>query len=129
MLVDLPRLGRAVPSGTGVLVGHLAHLLPVRAAIVLRCHPSELELRLKRAGRGTPAERRENVAAEATDVVLVEALGRGLTVWEIDTTGRSAESVARAVASRLRRGGPPRYGRIDWLGDRAVTEHLLDRPS
>ncbi len=132
VVVDVPKLARAL-SRTGrapvvdLIVGHLAHLLPVREAIVLRCHPLELARRLARARRGTPSERRANVVCEATDVVLGEVDRRRVPVFEIDTTGRSVESVARAVARRLARGGPARRGTVDWLADAAVTAHLLER--
>ena len=129
--VDLDRLAtfvrrRSVRSGFDLLVGHVAHLLPLRDVIVLRCRPPELRRRLERARRGTPRERDENVLAEALDVVLVEALRPGRHVWEIDTTGRRVEEVAREVARRLRERGPSHYGTVDWLGDPRVTATLLD---
>lgn len=111
-----------------MVVGHLAHLLPIPDVVVLRCHPAELARRLARARRGSPADRRENVLAEATDVVLEESVGRGRRVWEIDTTARPVRAVARAVARRLRGRGPSSYGAVDWLSDPRVTAHLLDRP-
>lgn len=130
--VDLARLSRYLRTGRGglpeVLVGHLSHLLPVRDVIVLRCHPVELAARLDRARRGTALERRENVEAEATDVILLEALALGRRVWEVDTSGRTAESVARTVARLLSTRPPPRVGRVDWLADPAVTDYLL-RPA
>ena len=130
--VDLRRLQRAVRqrdalAEVDLIVGHLAHLLPVRDIVVLRCHPRELGRRLARARRGSPRERRANVTAEALDVILTEAVGPGRRVWEIDTTGRSLADVARRVEERLARRGPSRYGRIDWLADPSVTEGLLDR--
>jgi len=109
-----------------VLVGHLSHLLPVRDVIVLRCHPGTLVDRLKRAGRGSARDRRENFLAEALDVVLAEALRPGRRVWEVDTTLRSPDEVAQIVTRTVRRRPPPRYGRVDWLADPAVTEHLLE---
>jgi adenylate kinase len=131
--VDLVRLrrrlkGGAALRGTDLVVGHLAHLLPLRDIVVLRCHPLELERRLRGAGRGRRADQRENFVAEATDVVLLEAIGPGRRVWEVDTTRRSVASVAREVARRLRDRGPPSYGTTDWLADKRVTAHLLDRP-
>lgn len=129
--VDLPALATAVRADRPpeeIVVGHLAHLLPVREAIVLRCHPLELGRRLARARRGTAGERRENVAAEATDVVLFEALRPGRRVWEIDTTGLPVAAAARRVEDRLRRRGPSRFGSIDWLSDPTVTEELLRPP-
>ncbi len=131
--VDLPLLRRRLlrPGAWGdieVVVGHLAHLLPVRRVVVLRCHPRELERRLVRRRRGSAASRKENFAAEATDVVLLEAIGPGRAVWEVDTTGRSVAAVAREVERRLAHGGRSDYGAIDWLADPEVTAHLLDRP-
>jgi adenylate kinase len=133
LLVDLPGLRRSLtsspPERETILVGHLAHLLPVDRAIVLRCHPLILRARLERIGRGTVDECQENLVAEAIDLVAREARDRGLPVWEIDTTHRTPRSVAREVERTLRRGsmgpGPP----IDWLADPRVTAHLLDRAS
>jgi adenylate kinase len=131
VVVDLPSLHRRLRApeafaGAEVLVGHLAHLLPVREAIVLRCHPVELARRLGRAHRGTRADRAANFVAEALDLVLGEALRRGAPVYEVDTTRRPVARVAAEVDRRLRRGGAGRHGIVDWLADRAVTEHLLD---
>jgi adenylate kinase len=128
--VDLARMRRAWGRGRlardGVLVGHLAHLLPVRDVIVLRCHPRELERRLGRHRRQGRRERDENLVAEATDVILIEAIRPGHRVWEIDTTARSPSDVALEVRRLLRRRPPPSYGRVDWLADPWVTAHLLD---
>ena len=129
VLVDLSALARALRSSRLgdriVLVGHLAHLLPVREVVVLRCDPRELGHRLAAAGRGTPADRQENVAAEATDVVLLEAIRPGRRIWEVDTTGRRPEDVTREVAHLLRRRPPSRYGTVDWLAEPGVTDYLL----
>jgi adenylate kinase len=129
--VDLPRLRRALarPGAWGdlqLVVGHLSHLLPVRDVIVLRCRPTELQLRLAR--RGSVAERFENFVAEATDVILLEAVAEHRRIWEVDTTGRSVRSVARDVARHVRSRGRPSYGKVNWLADARVTAHLLDRP-
>jgi adenylate kinase len=131
--VDLARLRRRwrthlAAAPVDLVVGHLAHLLPIRDIVVLRCRPIELERRLARARRGSATDRRENAIAEATDVVLCEAARPGRRVWEIDATARSVSEVARAVRARLRHRGPSSVGRIDWLADPAVTAHLLDRP-
>jgi adenylate kinase len=115
----------AIPAGTDLVVGHLAHLLPIRDVVVLRCHPRELGRRLAR--RGAPAARRANVGAEALDLVLAEAIRPGRRIREIDTTGRSVAAVARDVARCVRSRRPSAYGRIAWLADPWVTKHLLDR--
>ncbi len=129
--VDVAALRRGVRPGRGLpsvdlVVGHLSHLLPMRHVVVLRCHPRELERRLERGRPASLADRRENLLAEALDVVLAEARRPGRRIYEIDTTGRTAHRVAREVAQRLRRDGPSSYGRIDWLSDPWVTKHLLD---
>jgi len=126
--VDLPRLAgrlRREPPDVDLVVGHLAHLLPIGDTIVLRCHPLELERRLARARRGSTRQRADNVIAEATDAILFEAIEAGGHVWEIDTTNLDPDAVARSVAGRIARRGPSRYGRVDWLADPAVTEELL----
>jgi len=129
--VDLPRLRTALRApraleGVDVLVGHLAHLLPVREAIVLRCHPRELARRLDRARRGSASDRAENFVSEALDLVLAEAARAGIPIYEIDTTHRTVGDVARDVRRRLGRDGAPRRGIVDWLADGSVTAHLLD---
>lgn len=129
--VDLDRLAvcvrrRSTRDRFDLLVGHVAHLLPLRDVIVLRCHPAELARRLARDRPRSARQRRENVMAEALDVVLVEARGPGRRIWEIDTTHRRPDEVAREVARRFRRRGPSRYGGIDWLGEPGVSETLLD---
>lgn len=129
--VDLPRLATRLARSReplpALVVGHLAHLLPVADAIVLRCHPVELARRLARARRGSAEDRRANVEAEATDVVLLEALSLGRRVWELDTTERSVPSVARAVSRLVARRPRASAGGVDWLADPAVTDYLLRR--
>jgi adenylate kinase len=130
--VDLAGLARAAKSsrsllGVDVVVGHLAHLLPLRDVVVLRCDPLELDRRLRRDPRGSARDRIQNVAAEATDVIRWEAVGPGRRVVQIDTTGRTVTAVARDVARFVRRRTTLTSPRIDWLADPRVTDYLLDR--
>lgn len=106
-----------------LLDGHWSHDVPgVTAAIVLRLRPSELKGRLERRG-WPPAKVRENVEAEAIDLILQEAVtGLGKKrVLEVDTTGRTIGAVASIVYSLSR--GPAaiankyRPGLVDWSGD------------
>lgn len=129
LTVDLPKMRREYRRSrprVDLVVGHLAHLLPIRDVVVLRCHPETLRARLERAGRGSEHDRRENYVAEALDAILFEAVRPGRRVWEVDTTHRSPEAVARIVARTVRRRPPPDWGRVDWLADPVVTEHLLE---
>jgi adenylate kinase len=129
--VDMERLSdwikrESARDGPTVVVGHLAHLLPVRDAILLRCHPIELERRLARARRGDADERRQNAAAEATDLILREAVDLRRRIWEVDTTGRTVADVAREVEGRIRHRGAARYATVAWLTDPTVTEYLMN---
>lgn len=116
--VDVSALDEALIEDEGlnqaILVGHLSHLLTVDLIIVLRCRPSVLAGRLRERGYSEPKVK-ENIEAEALDVILVEAAETGGIVLEIDTTGKSPEEVADAVEEILA-GEREKYaiGHIDW---------------
>lgn len=83
------------PAHTEVLDGHLSHLLPVDLVWVLRCDPRELEGRLR--ARGYSEQKvRENLEAEAMDLILQEALGGDAPVRQLDGTRRSPEELLSA---------------------------------
>lgn len=114
--VDVKKLRKVVSkmSGDLLLEGHFAHLLGVEIAIVLRCSPKVLGERL--AAKGWPeAKVRENMEAEAVDVILVEAVENVPEVCEIDTTGRSPSEVAAAIEDIVS-GEMKKYpvGNVDW---------------
>jgi adenylate kinase len=114
------------PGAPIVVAGYLAHRLPVRRVVVLRCHPNELERRLR--SRGERGHRlAENVGAEAIDAIATEARARfpARDVLEVDTTGRSPRSVARAVRALID-GRPPAARPVDWLSDPSVPRRLLE---
>ena len=103
-----------VPTKVAFLKGHYAHRMAANVIVVLRCHPKALWRRLE--ARGWPeAKVRENVEAEAIDVILQEAVAEGPPVFEIDTTATEPEAAANAVLDILggrTEGREP--GRIDW---------------
>jgi adenylate kinase len=114
--VDVEALEGAIGvlEGDVILEGHLSHLLEVDLIIVLRCAPKVLTERL--SGRGySDAKIRENVEAEALDVILVESLEGGGEVVEIDTTHMSPPAMLRAVKEILA-GEREKYayGNVDW---------------
>lgn len=83
-------------EGPVVVEGHFAHEMDVDAAVLLRLDPLALLERLR--ARGWPeAKVRENVEAEALDVLAQEVLDAGLPAVEIDATGRSVEALAEEV--------------------------------
>jgi len=122
--VDIGKLRDSLPEIDRdekiILEGHMAHLMPVGMAIVLRCRPSILEKRLQTRGY-SDRKIRENVEAEACDVILIEALDEMDQVFEIDTSDLSPEEVADAVEEILG-GETKKYlpGHIDW------SEEVLD---
>ncbi len=119
VVVDMAKAAKALRALTAqglevVVVGHLAHLLPVRRIVLLRCRPSELGRRLR--ARGDPEEWvRANQEAEWTDLILFECLRTGLPVFEHDTSGESPDRTARWVASVVAGSIRPSHGKIDWL--------------
>jgi len=114
--VDVGKLAKAVCAleGDVLLEGHLSHLLKPDIAIVLRCSPKVLERRLRR--KGWPDEKvRENVEAEAVDVVLIEAIENVPDVCEVDTTDMKPSEVTEAI-ERIIAGEREKYrvGNVDW---------------
>ena len=100
---------------TVILEGHFSHHF-ADWAIVLRLSPAALRTRLE--GRGySQSKIRENLEAEALDVILVEAVDMCRRVDEIDTTGLSAAEVAAMIEDIIegRLYLPP--GQADWLED------------
>jgi len=108
-------LARLDPDETLILEGHFSHHF-ADWSIVLRLSPDTLKSRLE--ARGYSAEKiRENLEAEALDVILVEAVEFCDRVDEIDTTGKStpevAELVARIIQGRLQLPA----GQVNWLDE------------
>jgi adenylate kinase len=97
-----------------ILEGHFSHMLRPDVAIVLRCSPKVLEKRLRKKG-WDESKIRENVEAEAVDVVLIEAVENVPEVLEIDTTDMKPGQVAKAIDSIVA-GERQKYrvGNVDW---------------
>ena len=78
-----------------IIESHLAHYI-ADIVIVLRAYPLELEMRLNT--RGYSEEKiKENVEAEALDVILIEAFEWCKKVFEVNTTGKSIEEVGQDI--------------------------------
>jgi len=100
-------------DGIVVLEGHFSHLL-AEWAIVLRLCPAELQQRLESRGY-SPEKIRENLEAEALDVILVESVEHCRRVDEIDTTAKSPEEVAELVVKIIEGELVSLPGQVDWL--------------
>lgn len=127
--VDVDALDEAVRARLAdakdpvVVEGHLAHHVPVAThGLVLRLRPRVLARRLEK--RGWPTEKvRENVEAEAIDLILqecVERFGERRT-YELDVSGKRRHEVARIVAGVVRQ--EPTHlknvqiGRVNWTAE------------
>lgn len=130
---DLQKLvNRKLVKGTNIVEGHLAHLLDADIAIVLRCNPQILKIRLKRKG-WKAAKVSENVKAEILDAITIEAIEMHRTrrVFEIDTSKLKPEQTARIAENILNNFAGKKYlkqytaGKIDWT---EKYEKMLIKP-
>ena len=98
-LVDMDELADALRGiDFDVAEGHFAHEMDADAIVLLRCDPLALVERLR--ARGWSEEKvRENVEAEALDVLAAEVMDAGLPAWEMDVTRLSVDEAARVVRS------------------------------
>ncbi len=100
-------------KGLMFIEGHLSHLLDVDAVIILRCNPEELKKRLAKKG-WNERKIRENLEAEALDIILDRALEKHEKIWEIDVTEKSVSETANEIVKIVKQKPPPNYGKIDW---------------
>lgn len=105
-----------------IIEGHLSHHLGVEPVIILRCAPEELEKRA--SSKDWPDHKlKENLEAEAMDVVLVEALDINDEVYEIDTTDLTPEDVKNKIMDILNgKTEDYQHGKIDWTEEFLLKE-------
>jgi adenylate kinase len=99
----------------GFVEGQLAHLLPCDKVVILRCRPDVLEKRLTLRDYA-PEKIRENVEAEALDVILIETLEEhhGSQIYELDTTDKDIRECADLIERFIKGELPASFGSIDW---------------
>src|SRR5256885_686176 len=98
--VEALREGLRIPAKVAFLKSHYSHRMDVNLAVVLRCRPSVLRARLE--ARGWPSEKvRENVEAEAIDVILQEAVARPPFVFRVGPASTTASETAEAILAIL----------------------------
>ncbi len=115
-LVDIKGVAKLkLPNDELVFVySHFAHMAAVDIVVVLRCSPKVLRSRLKKRSWGED-KIRENLEAEAIDLITAEAIEIHEKVYEVDTTNDDAEESARQIIEIVKggvKGHEP--GRIDW---------------
>ncbi len=111
-----------LPQGMDIIMeGHLSHLLPADAVIVLRAHPLALKKRLGKRKDYSFAKVKENADAEALDVILVESSEKNDKVFEINTTNMNPLAVVKSIVSiieSLKQEKTPEEflpGKINWI--------------
>lgn len=116
-VADLDALAEYLSGRDDVLFeSHLAHHFDADRTVVLRCHPEELERRLR--DRGEPAAKaEENAESEALDVILAEAVDRQAegTVYEVDATDRTPAETADAIAAVVTGEREPAVGTVSFV--------------
>lgn len=114
-VVDIERAAREVEFPENCVIdGHLSHLFNPEVVIVLRCRPKELWRRLE--ARGWKVRKiRENVEAEAMNVIGEEARELCRSVFEVDTTGRKAEEIVEEICDIIE--GKKKPQEFDFLED------------
>ena len=126
---DMDKLAKRVkqiigksPHGIDVIMeGHLSHLLPADAIIVLRVEPTALRKRLGKRKNYSFSKIKENADAEALDVILVESSERSDKVFEINTTNMNPLAVVKSmilIIGSLKEGNIPEEflpGKINWI--------------
>jgi adenylate kinase len=103
-----------------VIVGHLAPYVLKKTGIdlvaVLRRSPYQLA-KIFRQRKYTPTKMRENLAAEILGITLYDSLetfGKE-RVAELDATGKTPQTIADDVVSKLQKKSRKQIGIIDWL--------------
>src|SRR5659263_313322 len=102
-------IGKKTPGVDVILEGHLSHLLPADAVIVLRAHPVALRKRLGKRKKYSFKKVKENANAEALDVILVESTQGNKNVFEINTTNMNLLAVVKSVISIIEALKPVSY--------------------
>lgn len=105
--------------GSIIVEGLLAHFLQknyLTHVVVLRTRPKVLERRLQKR-KYSGRKLRENVEAEALDLILWEAVhAHGIDkVYEIDTTRRKAPAAVKLFLDALDNKVSLRPGKVSWL--------------
>ena len=130
-IVDVSVLKSKIGKETGqddrdyIIDGHLSHFLEWDLLFVLRTCPPELMKRLRRKGWST-SKVKENTEAEILGIIHSESYSilkqrrrkrrNDVKMFEIDTTGKRAFSVANDIMRMIDKGDKKRENRstIDW---------------
>ena len=104
------------PEETTLIDGHISHLLPVDCAIILRCKPADLQVRLLDR-RYRDGKISQNVDWEILGGAWNE-IDELVPVIEFDTSSDSADSIVESILGWIADGFKPERptNPIDWVG-------------
>jgi len=105
------------PEDDTLIDGHLSHLLPVDAIVIIRCNPEVLQVRMQDRG-WSKSKIDENAEWELLGAAWNDEHEWGNTpVLELDSTGTSVDSLFSQIETWMRDGfkheSPEQ--RIDWI--------------
>ncbi len=110
--------GSASSCETVIIEGHLSHLLPVSAIVILRCEPDMLQERLN-LRNWTGKKIRENTEWELMGgpwIELVDHKNKDLPIIEINGSDNSPEEIVQIIEKWLKQGLPlTPFAEIDWM--------------
>jgi adenylate kinase len=110
--VDIEELEKILKNSEGIIEGHLACEMRLDNRIfILRCEPEVLKKRLSPRNY-SEKKLKDNIEAEALDYCTQVAEKHYREVYEIDTTHRTPERVARIILDIL--SGKSWNEHIDW---------------
>ncbi len=105
------------PDCDMLIDGHLSHLLPVDAIVIIRCNPEVLQIRMKERG-WSKSKIDENAEWELLGAAWNDEHEWGGTpVLELDSTETNVESLFSHIETWVRDGFKPKSPeqRIDWI--------------
>ncbi len=105
------------PDNDMLIDGHLSHLLPVDAIIIIRCNPEMLQIRMQERG-WSKSKIDENAEWELLGAAWNDEHEWGDTpVLELDSTETSVDSLFSHIETWARDGFKPKSPeqRIDWI--------------
>lgn len=105
------------PENDTLIDGHLSHLLPVDAIVIIRCNPEVLQIRMQDRG-WSKSKIDENAEWELLGAAWNDEREWGNTpVLELDSTETSVDSLFSHIGTWMRDGFKPKSPeqRIDWI--------------
>jgi adenylate kinase len=127
-IVDIDKLNKIIgeiinKNNLIIIEGHFSHLLKyIDKVIVLRCHPSELKIRLNNKN-WNKYKIKENIEAEILDIILCECISKYSknNIFEINTTGMKINEISLNIIDMINNNFTNNQdyyvGKIDWSNE------------